>query len=159
MLRKYACIHAKLLQLYTTLCNPMYCSPPGFSAHEILQARILEWVAMPSSRESSWPRDWIWILYVSCIGRWVLNTTTIWEALRKYRPMLNVHTEIGLMSQILLQKHTLCKLCFVRKTMSLCLSRQHLETSLHVYERGHNVLPYVFVPITRLRHFFPKIVY
>ena len=38
----------------------------------ILQARILEWVAMPSYRGSSWPRDWIHISYVSCIGRWLL---------------------------------------------------------------------------------------
>ena len=36
----------------------MDCSPPGSSVHGILQARILEWVAMPSSRGSSWPRDW-----------------------------------------------------------------------------------------------------
>ena len=37
----------------TALCNPMDCSPPGSSVHGILQARILEWVAMPSSRGSS----------------------------------------------------------------------------------------------------------
>ena len=36
----------------------MDCSPPGSSLHGILQARILEWVAMPSYRESSWLRDW-----------------------------------------------------------------------------------------------------
>ena len=36
-----------------TLCNPMDCSPPGSSVHGIPQARILEWVAMPFSRESS----------------------------------------------------------------------------------------------------------
>ena len=40
-----------------TFCEPMYCSPPGSSIHGILQARILEWVAMPSSRRSSGPRD------------------------------------------------------------------------------------------------------
>ena len=40
-----------------TLCNPMDCRPPGSSVHGILQARILEWVAMPSSRGSSQPRD------------------------------------------------------------------------------------------------------
>ena len=40
-----------------TLCDPMDCSPPGFSVHGISQARILEWVAMPSSRASSQPRD------------------------------------------------------------------------------------------------------
>ena len=33
--------------------------PPGSSIHRILQARILEWVAIPFSRKSSWPRDWI----------------------------------------------------------------------------------------------------
>ena len=43
-------VHAKSLQSCPTLCDPMDCSPPGSSAHGILQARILEWVAMPSSR-------------------------------------------------------------------------------------------------------------
>ena len=38
------------LQLCLTLCNPMDCSPPGSSVHGILQARILEWLAIPSSR-------------------------------------------------------------------------------------------------------------
>ena len=37
-------------------CSVVYCSPPGFSVHGILQARILEWVAIPFSRGSSWPR-------------------------------------------------------------------------------------------------------
>ena len=37
-----------------TLCDPMDCSPPGSSVHGILQARILEWVAMPSSRVLPW---------------------------------------------------------------------------------------------------------
>ena len=41
-----------------TPCNPMDCSPPGFSAHGIPQASILEWVAIPFSSGSSWPRDW-----------------------------------------------------------------------------------------------------
>ena len=40
-----------------TLCDPMDCSPQGSSVHGILQARILEWVAMPFSWESSQPRD------------------------------------------------------------------------------------------------------
>ena len=39
------------------LCNPMVCSPPGSSIHGIFQARVLEWVAISFSRESSWPRD------------------------------------------------------------------------------------------------------
>ena len=40
-----------------TLCGPVRCSPPGSSIHGILQARILEWVARPSSRGSSQPRS------------------------------------------------------------------------------------------------------
>ena len=40
-----------------TLCNPMDCGPPGSSIHGILQARILEWGAISSSRGSSWPRN------------------------------------------------------------------------------------------------------
>ena len=40
-----------------TLCDPMDCSPPGSSVHGILQARMLEWVAIPLSRGSSRPRD------------------------------------------------------------------------------------------------------
>ena len=47
-----------------TLCDPMDCSPPGSSVHGILQARILEWVAIPFSKGSSWPRD---RTRVSCI--------------------------------------------------------------------------------------------
>ena len=41
-------LHAKSLQSCLTLCDPMDCSTPGSFVHRILQARILEWVAMPS---------------------------------------------------------------------------------------------------------------
>ena len=54
---------------YLTLYNPMYGSPSGSSVHGILQSRILEWVAMPSSRGSSQPRTRTCISYISCIGR------------------------------------------------------------------------------------------
>ena len=47
------CVYAKSLQSCPTLCDPIDCSPPGSSVHGILQAGILEWVAMPSSRGSS----------------------------------------------------------------------------------------------------------
>jgi len=66
------CVCAKSLQLCPTLCYPMDCSLPSSSVHGILQARILEWVAVPSSRGSSWPRDRTWISHVYCIGRRVL---------------------------------------------------------------------------------------
>ena len=53
-------------------CDPMDCSPPGSSVHGILQARILEWVAIPFSRGSSQPRDQTCDSYISCIGRRIL---------------------------------------------------------------------------------------
>ena len=67
-----ACVCAKSLQSSPTLCDLMDGSPPGSSVHGILQAQILEWIAMPSSRGSSQPRDQTSISYVSCTGRWVL---------------------------------------------------------------------------------------
>ena len=59
----YACMHAKSPQSYLTFCDPMDCSPPSSSVHVILQARILEWVAMPASRGSSQPRDQTLVSY------------------------------------------------------------------------------------------------
>ena len=61
-------VQAKSLQSFPTLCDPRDCRLPGSSVHGILQTRILEWVAMPSSRESSRPRDQTQVSYVSCIG-------------------------------------------------------------------------------------------
>ena len=50
ILSKIPHVHAQSLQSCLTLCNPMDYSPPDSSVHGILQARILQWVAMPSSR-------------------------------------------------------------------------------------------------------------
>ena len=52
------CVYVLVSQSCLTLCDSMDCSPPGSSVHGILQARILEWVAIPFSRGSSWPMDW-----------------------------------------------------------------------------------------------------
>ena len=46
----HLCLWLKITQLCLTICNPMDCSPPDSSVHGILQARILEWVAIPFSR-------------------------------------------------------------------------------------------------------------
>ena len=60
-----------------TLCNPMNCSLPGSSVHGILQARILEWVAIPFSKGSSQPRDWTCVSYIGrCIDRCILDHCT-----------------------------------------------------------------------------------
>ena len=55
--KSWICVCAKSLQSCPTLCDPMDHSPPGSSVHGILQPRILEWVAVSSSRGSFWPRD------------------------------------------------------------------------------------------------------
>ena len=52
-------------------------NPPGFSVHGIIQARILEWVAISFSKGSSRPRDWTG---VSCSGKWFLYHRATWEA-------------------------------------------------------------------------------
>ena len=48
-----------------TLCNLMDYSPPGSSIHGILQARILQWVAIPFPRGSFWPRNWTPVSYIA----------------------------------------------------------------------------------------------
>ena len=58
-------------------CNPIDCSPPGSFVHGILQARMLEWVAISSPRGSSWCIDWTCI---SCTGGWILYHWATWEA-------------------------------------------------------------------------------
>ena len=88
-------------QLCLTLCNPMDCSLPSSSVHGILQARILECVAMPFSRGSSWPRGQTWIFYIA--GRFF----TIWVT-REARLTLCKHYVLALGSsgrkQVLLFK-------------------------------------------------------
>ena len=63
------------------LCDPMDCRPPGSYVYGILQARILEWVAISYSRRSSQFRDQTG---VSCIGWWILYHWAIWEAPEYY---------------------------------------------------------------------------
>lgn len=58
------CLCANLLHLCPTLCDPVDHRPPGSTVHEILLARILEWIATLSSRVFSQPKDWIYISYI-----------------------------------------------------------------------------------------------
>ena len=73
-------VRAKLLQSCQTLCNPMGCHIPDSSVQGILQAIILEWVAVPSSKAASQPRDQI---CVSCMDRGILYHRTTWYMLNK----------------------------------------------------------------------------
>ena len=73
---EFFCV-CSILKSCPTLWDPVDCSLPGPSAHGIFQARILEWVAISSSRGSSQPRD---RTLVSCIGRWFLYCWAIRKA-------------------------------------------------------------------------------
>ena len=98
------CVRAKSLQLGPTLCDSMDCSPSGSSVQGILQARILEWVVMPSCKGSSQSRDHIWIL-VSSVSSPALAggfyiTSTTWEALWQYTGPHNMGPRVSLMSSL-----------------------------------------------------------
>ena len=75
---------SEVAQSCPTLCDPMDCSPPGFSVHGILQARILEWVASSFSRGSSRPRDQTQVSHIAgrCFNLWATKpsqiSTTLW---------------------------------------------------------------------------------
>ena len=74
---------------------------PGFSVHGIFQARILERVAMPSSRVSSWPRDWT---QVSCTGRQI----RLGRAEARFKPQLDLNPGLCPNFPNLLGPHKLC---------------------------------------------------
>ena len=75
------CTCAQLLQSCPTLCSSMDCSPPCSLGCGILQARILECVAVPCSRGSSQPRDWTQVSYIGGGQGGFFTTSTTWEAL------------------------------------------------------------------------------
>ena len=92
---------AKSLESCLTLCDPIDGSPPGSSIPGILQERTLEWVTIPSSRGSSWPRDWT---QVSCIAGRFVPIWAIREALNVYNSSvwmawsLSLHSSVHLFS-------------------------------------------------------------
>ena len=75
---------AKSSQSCPTLCDPIDYSPPGSSVHGILQARILEWAAIPFSRGYSQPRDQTRISYNSCLGGFFTTNAT-------WKPIYNIY--------------------------------------------------------------------
>ena len=88
------CVHAESLQSCPRLCYPMDYSLPSSSVHEVLQARMLEWIATPSSRGPSPPRDRTQVSYISCTGRWVLYNCLHLGSPWRERQCLNVQIYI-----------------------------------------------------------------
>ena len=104
---------SKVAQSCLTLCNPVDCSLPGSSIHEILQAKILEWVAISFSRGSSWTRDWTQVSHIAgrCFNLWatreapgstVIDTPrnnvlpAIWASLNPVKLTCKINQHIGL---------------------------------------------------------------
>ena len=93
------------------LCEPVDCSPPGSSVHGILHGRILEWVAMPSSKESSPPKDPIWVSYISCIADRFFTAESLGKS--SYLPWvwtrkLSINCSIATYNYILNQVFSIC---------------------------------------------------
>ena len=102
----------KLLS-HVWLCDPRDCSPPGSSVHGILQARILEWVDIPFSKRSFWPRDWTRISCGSSICRWILYHWFIWLKQVWYK---HTHTHVNIRTT---------KYYSIIKRMKYCHLQQH----------------------------------
>ena len=106
-------IYTKKLQSCLTLCDPMDYSPPGSSVHGILQARTLEWVAMPSSRGSSQPRDQN---QISCTAG---GFFTVWGTREAHSYLLNMlkfyfHTDYSSSTSMNTLGHRLFPLHFLK---------------------------------------------
>ena len=106
----------------------MDCSPPGSSVHGILQARILEWIAMPSSRGSSRLRDWA---CASCIGRWILYHWAIWEALTFVLPVPKIVSNRRCSANICWMSEWMCEILFP----SLFINQKSHEPIFHSLQR------------------------
>ena len=100
-----------------TLCDPMDCSPPGSSVQGILQAGILEWIAISFSRRSR-PRDQTHVSCVSCIGRQIFYhcTTMEYRTCKSYLYSLWISTNLKLYLLIIQTKR-----CNITSTLEACL--------------------------------------
>ena len=110
-------------QLCPTLCDPMGCSPPGSSVHGFLQARILEWVAIPFSRRSSQSKDWTLVFHIAS------RFFTIWatrEALIQLRAALKKKKKVFLSCSILIWSDLIWSLWIIISPFS------HFSDSLNI---------------------------
>jgi len=97
----YVCVGMCVLSHFSSvrLCDPMDCSLPGSSVHEILQARMPNWAAVSTSRVSSWPRDWTWVSRI--VGSFFTDWATREAPVCMY---IYIHTHIFVLSIHLLIK-------------------------------------------------------
>ena len=118
MLSQFSCVW---------LCYHLDYSPLGSCVHGILQARIQEWVAMPYSRGSSWPRDGTWISCVSCIAGGLFTLWAIREP-ESLQPLICfISLQFCLFKNIIRRESQRVALCFwilllsIRQLITLCV--------------------------------------
>ena len=116
------------VKLCLTLCDPIGCSLPGSSVHGILQARVLEWVAISFSRGSSWPRDRTQVSHVvgRCFTIWATRENCSHEIKRHLllgrKVMINLHSTLKSRDITLPTKVCLVKAMFFPIVMYRCES-------------------------------------
>ena len=135
------CIHAKLLQSCLTLWDPMDCCLPGFSVHGILQARILKWVAIPSSRGSFLPRDWT---LISC-STWIAGRFFTTEP-----PGKSLHFAVQSFSHVwffVTPWAASCQASLSSVSLSFLMSTELVMPCNHLILRCHLLLPSIFPSI------------
>ena len=103
------CVCAKSLQSCPTLCDPVDCSLPDSSVHRILQAKILEWVAISFSRGSSKPRDQTHIsMFPALAGRFFTTSATEYYINNRILVILSLLSDTYVCTQSLQSCPTLC---------------------------------------------------
>ena len=134
---------SEVAQSCPPLCDSMDCSLPGSYVHGIFQARVLEWIAISFSRESSWPRDRTWVSYIVnrcfyCLSHqgnhtWWLNaalhalfydpgpSTTLWAAWIECIPVSRIQLIPGFGSS---------REVILRRIILICIRQQDFAPKL-----------------------------
>ena len=117
-----------------TLCDFMDCSPPSSSVHEILQARILEWVAISSSKASSQLRNWTHVSSISYNGKQILYHSATWEA---RTTATRIDQNVNLLNKtykIFLQKNLVRSSIFYRIAWGILRIPKNLAITYKIYQ-------------------------
>ena len=131
-----------ITQLWPTLCDPMDYSWPGSSVYGVLQARILEWVAISFFRGSSWPRD----------RTQVCRFFTVWTT----REASYTFTEINLKHDNNSTQKPFCYTVFYQWQVSLCLYYWYSKESSFGNELA-KIVPTLWPPYRTFTEFFHRI--
>ena len=106
---------SEVAQLCLTLCDPVDCSPPGYSIHRVFQARVLDWVAISFSRGSFRPRGWTQVSHIA--GR----CFTIW-AIREAPLYILIAYEVNIIFHFLVDFTFLFSKILISKFFKICVS-------------------------------------